>query len=203
MLAKNICLFPKSAKLNRLCLHYIYYMCSRVSQKSSKITIFDFFARLCLQLFSFLIYTARMEEYIYRKEDDLNAWNGVKYLLHLIHSVPNFSEGEVWWCSCGENVGVEINGKNKEFTQPVLVYHKYNKYSFLGIPLTSQEHTGSWYVPFKLQQRQNYAVLCQVRNFDAKRLHKRMGKVDENDLKRIIQGFNNLYIKNILPNPKD
>lgn len=62
-----------------------------------------------------------MEKYVYQKEDDLSAWNGVKVLLHFVHSVPNFTEGEVWWCSCGENVGIEINGKNKEFTRPVLI----------------------------------------------------------------------------------
>lgn len=56
---------------------------------------------------------------------------------------------------------------------------------------------------FWLHGRQNYAVLCQIRNYDARRLHKRMGKVDEADFKRISEGFNGLYVKNILPNLED
>ena len=27
--------------------------------------------------------------------------------------VPAIKEGEIWWCAMGENIGVEINGKNE------------------------------------------------------------------------------------------
>ena len=37
------------------------------------------------------------------------------------HKPPLFKEGEVWWCYWGENVGIEINGKNDQFTRPVFI----------------------------------------------------------------------------------
>lgn len=101
--------------------------------------------------------------------------------------------------SCGENIGVEINGKSKSYTRPVLVYRKFNRESFLGIPLTSQRHIGSWYVPFKFQGKDSYAVLCQVRCFDTKRLHRRYGEIDEMDMHKIADGFVNLYNKKFPP----
>ncbi len=53
-----------------------------------------------------------------------------------------FKEGEIWWCSIGMNVGTEIFGKGRRFTRPVLVFKKFGSYSFLGIPITSQEKEG-------------------------------------------------------------
>ncbi len=50
------------------------------------------------------------------------------------------------WCGFGENVGIEINGKNDLFSRPVLVFKKFSQYGFLGIPLTSQPHEGTRYV---------------------------------------------------------
>ncbi len=79
------------------------------------------------------------------------------------------SEGEVYWCGFGENVGVEINGKNEMFSGPVLVYKKLSWYGFLGIPLSTQPHEGSWYVPLYFQNKQQVAVLAQRRVFSVYR----------------------------------
>ena len=53
------------------------------------------------------------------EEKRLEEWIGVKSGLHFHNSLPRISEGDIWWCSCGENVGVEINGKSKLFSRPV------------------------------------------------------------------------------------
>jgi len=140
-----------------------------------------------------------MEDIFDEKEGKLDLWNVLKLKLHKGHVAPHISEGEVWWVSCGENIGVEINGKSKSYTRPVLVYHKFNRESFLGIPFTTQKHTGSWYVPFKFQGRQNYAVLNQIRCFDARRLHRRMGRLDELDMVSVAEGFVKLYSKKYPP----
>lgn len=136
-----------------------------------------------------------MDKYNELKEEKLSLWGPLKYRLHATDRLPFFKEGEVWWCSCGENIGIEINGKNTLFSRPVLIYHKYNKCSFLGIPLTSQEHRGSWYVPFKVHGKVNYAVLCQIRVYDVRRLSSKLCELDENDMKDIVEGFNSLYNK--------
>lgn len=136
-----------------------------------------------------------MKKILQDKEDKLNEWNGLKCILHSIEKVPHITEGEIWWCCCGENVGVEINGKNNTFTRPVLVFRKFSEKSFYGIPLTSQFHSGSWYVEFSFHKKMSYAVLSQARVFDARRLHKRMGEIAEWDMQKVIEGFERLFIR--------
>ncbi len=62
--------------------------------------------------------------------DELDArkcfgdWIDLKSKLHYMGVSHEFREGDVWWCAVGENVGIEINGKNQEFSRPVLVLKK-------------------------------------------------------------------------------
>lgn len=84
----------------------------------------------------------------------------------------------------GENVGIEINGKSEQFSRPVLVFKKLSELGFLGIPMTTQEHSGTWYVKIRFRGRDIRAVLSRVRVFSVKRLYDRMGTIDESDLKR-------------------
>lgn len=94
----------------------------------------------------------------------------------------------------GENVGIEINGKGKLFSRPVLVFKKLSELGFLGIPMTTQEHVGSWYVKIRFRGRDIRAVLSQIRVFSVKRLCDRMGTIDESDLTKIKAGLANLYL---------
>ena len=94
----------------------------------------------------------------------------------------------------GENVGIEINGKSGRFSRPVLVYKKLSKFGFLGVPLTSQEHEGSWYVPFDFQGNTSYAVLAQIRVMSVSRLYgNAIGQISKADFRAICKGFDNLY----------
>lgn len=76
-------------------------------------------------------------------EKHFDEWNIVKSNLHFAGIFRNIKEGDIWWCSMGENVGVEINGKDEFFLRPVLVIKKLSKHGFMGAPLTSQPHQGS------------------------------------------------------------
>ena len=51
----------------------------------------------------------------------------------------NFKNREVWWCSLGENIGYEQDGKGENFERPILILRKFNKHIFLGIPLTTKK----------------------------------------------------------------
>lgn len=88
-------------------------------------------------------------------------WIEVKGDLHRMAVVRRIKEGEIWWCAIGENIGVEINGKSKTFARPVLILRKLGKYSFMGIPLTSKEHSGDWYAKFYFRHKAQYAALAQ------------------------------------------
>lgn len=65
---------------------------------------------------------------LYKKFSD---WLTRKSSLDARSHIPSFSEGEVFWCSLGENIGDEECGKGSEFTRPVLVLRKFNKHIFL------------------------------------------------------------------------
>ena len=87
------------------------------------------------------------------EEKHFEEWIVVKSDLHNKSTLRDIKEGDIYWCAVGENVGVEINGKSETFARPVVIMKKLSKFGFMGIPLTSQPHSGSWYVPFVLLKK--------------------------------------------------
>ncbi len=121
-------------------------------------------------------------------------WIGVKEKLHAHESKPPFfKEGEIWWCHWGENVGTEMNGKGDFFTRPVLVLKKYDKYSFLAVPLTTKHKDGTWYYTFMYNQKKQTVVLSQARVTNYKRLKELMGKTEGIDYQNIKKSFMDLH----------
>ena len=109
------------------------------------------------------------------------------------NKIPKITDGEIWWVAVGENVGVEINGKSKYFSRPVLIYKKLTHLGFLGIPLSTQKHDGAWYVGFRFQEKDICAVLSQARTFSTARLYSRLGQIAEDDMQKVKKGFRRLY----------
>ncbi len=117
-------------------------------------------------------------------------WIGLKEKLHsIIHKPPFVSEGEMWWASLGENVGAEINGKNRQFSRPVIILRKLSNGFYIIIPLTTQIHYGTWYVNFKQKGVEMSACLHQVRSVDYRRLVSYFGQLDDTDFSRVKAGF--------------
>lgn len=134
-------------------------------------------------------------------------WIKLKEILHnRFHLPPQFSIGEVWWCYVGENIGIEINGKSKEFTRPMYVYHKYDTRSFLGLSCSTIHKSGSWYISAKLGNDMQTINLAQGRVYDYRRLKERIGQMPSNEVSRIYQAYSNLHslhrIKIDLPQKK-
>jgi mRNA interferase MazF len=87
-----------------------------------------------------------------------------------------FHEGDIWWVRLGVNVGYEIDGKDRDFARPVVVLRKYNQYSFLALPLTTNATPNKWRIGIgAVAERQAFAVLSQLRNIDNRRLIGRRG----------------------------
>ena len=126
--------------------------------------------------------------------ENFERWNGVKTELHLYGRKPKISQGQIWWAGVGKNIGNEINGKNERFSRPILVYKKIASDKFMAIPLTSKEHTGSWYVPFMQGGKKQIAVVGEARMMNVKRLYRMIGEIDDSDYKRIQEGFLKLFI---------
>lgn len=124
---------------------------------------------------------------------NFEGWFILKPKLHYGARLPRIQDGEIWWCSFGENIGIEINGKSARFTRPVVIMKKLSRDGFMGIPLTSQEKIGSWYVEFEFLGKKEYAALCQARVVSVSRLHSKLGQVPRSDLERIKIAFHDLY----------
>ena len=125
-------------------------------------------------------------------ENEYSDWMILKEKIHKSGSVTKFSEGQIWWAALGKNIGVEINGKHRDFSRPVVIFKKLSHQCFLAIPLTSQPHSGTWYTEFAFRGKQEYAVLSQIRMLSVSRLCNRMGKLSTGDFKKIRAGFGKL-----------
>lgn len=132
----------------------------------------------------------------FKSDRNYEDWMLVKDSIQYRRVMRSFKEWEMWWCAVGENVGVEINGKGEKFIRPVIIFKKFGKLSFMGIPTTTQNHTNrtpDWYVHFKLKDVDEYAAINQIGVTSAFRLYRKMGELDAEDIKKILTGFWNLY----------
>ena len=117
-------------------------------------------------------------------------WIGVKQKLDIHeYQPPLTSEGDFWWCSVGENVGVEVGGKGGNFTRPVVILKRFGRLGFIGIPTTTKERIGSWYLPFFHQGIKQIAMLNQARLFSYKRLDKKIGALTDKDFKNVKEAY--------------
>lgn len=123
----------------------------------------------------------------------LLEWFGIKHkIAALDYDPPLLREGELWWCAVGENVGIEVNGKSRDFTRPVIVTKKFGRLGFLGIPTSTRKRDGSWYVSFMHKGVEETAMLSQVRVFSYKRLHAKMGELDGADFQNVKEALKRL-----------
>src|SRR3989338_7868069 len=119
-----------------------------------------------------------------------SEWMSFKEMLHsIIHKPPMVSDGEMLWASLGENIGAEINGKDRRFSRPVIILRKLANGFYIIIPVTTQVHYGSWYVNFKQKGIEMSACLHQVRSIDYRRVLRCLGQLDDPDFNRVKEGF--------------
>lgn len=112
-------------------------------------------------------------------------WLIVKKSTHEQQRFPLFAEREIWWCRVGVNIGIEIDGKGRPFSRPVLIIKKFSRSMFLGIPTTSKTKTGTWYSQIKIEENPSNLILSQLRVFDSKRLQRRIFTIHETEFEQI------------------
>jgi mRNA interferase MazF len=114
-------------------------------------------------------------------DKDFDRWNKLKKRINALDDERRlfFHEGDIWWVHLGANVGYEIDGKKQDFSRPVVVLRKYNQYSFLALPLTTNSKANRWRVAIGIVGgREAFAVLSQLRNVDSSRLIEKKGHVE-------------------------
>ncbi|MAE68555.1 hypothetical protein CL635_01975 [bacterium] len=126
---------------------------------------------------------------------NFQGWFRQKESLHHSEHIPFFQCREMWFCHIGCNVGHEQDGKGKEWLRPVLILQKFNKHTFLGIPMTSKVKKGRHYFYFTFDGREITAILSQVRLIDSKRLKRKIGEVDPATFKKLIRKSQRLFFR--------
>ena len=121
---------------------------------------------------------------MYKK--DFDRWNSIKKDIDTTKEPLYFREGDIWWSSIGVNVGFEIDGKKDTFSRPVIVLRKYNKFSFLALPLTTSATQNSWKLPIgNVAGKQAFAVMSQIRNIDSHRLYQKITSMKSEQFRQV------------------
>jgi mRNA interferase MazF len=121
-----------------------------------------------------------------RISKDFLRWSKLKIELQNNASTPFFYEREIWWVSLGHNLGFEEDGKGARFARPVLIFRKFNRQLFWGVPLTSTERHGRYYFYFHYEaDKTNTALLSQLRALDSRRLLDKHGVMSRANFKSL------------------
>jgi len=125
-----------------------------------------------------------MDEEIKEKFED---WNVKKQEIHFSDRTKRiyFKEGQIWWCSVGQNVGSESLGKGEYFMRPILIVKKLSSDLCVTLPLTSKNKTGTWFEEITFNGDKICVLLYQIRTFNKKRFQRKMGELDQNDFTRV------------------
>lgn len=117
---------------------------------------------------------------------DFTGWNQRKIVIQDLNQEPiHFSEREVWWCSLGQNIGDEEDGKNELFERPVLILRKFNKNIAIVIPLTTHGKNDSMFY-YKLSfELGSWLILSQIRLVSSKRLLRKMYRLGRGEFASI------------------
>ncbi|CAA6800888.1 MAG: Unknown protein [uncultured Campylobacterales bacterium] len=96
----------------------------------------------------------------------------------------------------GQNIGFEQNGKGKDFVRPIIILKKFNKYMFFGIPLSTKMKEGRFYYTFDFikanKKVTNIALLSQMKLYNTNRLLNKIGVINKEDFKNLVDSFKNL-----------
>jgi len=115
-----------------------------------------------------------------------DKWNTKKKERSISKQIIGIKERDIVFLQMGKNIGYEQDGKGAEFLRPVVIYKKYNRNMFLGIPLTTQLKENRYYFTFTYKNRsekeiQNAALLSQIRVYDTKRVKYKSGVIAKDD----------------------
>jgi hypothetical protein len=123
-----------------------------------------------------------------------DIWNNKKQELDSDKIHFRFRERDIFFMYLGVNIGFEQDG-GKDFLRPVVVYKKFNKHVFLGIPLTSQLKVDKFHYEFEYKEdTRSFAILSQIKLFDIKRAKFRDGIISKEDFFKLQDKLLNLIV---------
>ena len=111
---------------------------------------------------------------------DFDVWNEKKKDIHIKNENKLYHSREIWWCLLGINIGFEEDGTGKIAERPVLVLKGFSKHVCLIIPLTTSKKKNPYHVGLgKIDGKDAFAIISQLRLIDTKRLINKVETLDE------------------------
>jgi len=127
------------------------------------------------------------------QDKNYDIWNEVKKEISKQEKYITFKVREIYWLKVGKNIGYETEGKGKDFLRPVLVFRKFSKNTFLGIPLTTSLKEDIFHYNFIYKKnKRSSASLSQIKLFDVKRINQKDGKISIEDFDKLKEKLKNL-----------
>lgn len=113
-------------------------------------------------------------------QKDFDLWNTSKKDIHSTNENKLYHEREVWWCSLGVNIGFEQDGTGSHGERPVLILKGFSKHVCLVVPLTTSKKKNPYHRSLgKIDNREAFAIISQVRLIDTKRLINKIQVVEQ------------------------
>ena len=111
---------------------------------------------------------------------DFDGWNSRKKNIHKNGLAKLYSAREVWWCSLGVNIGFEQDGAGEDNERPVLILKGFSRQVCLIVPLTTSVKKNPYNIAAgKVDGKDAFAIISQVRLIDTKRLINKVGIIDK------------------------
>lgn len=119
---------------------------------------------------------------------DFDKWNTIKQKTDqkILPDDFFFYEREIWWCSLGKNIGVEVNGKDEGFERPGIILKVFNKDMMWFLPITSNIKRSPFYYNFSFNNTEQSVMITHIRNISSKRLRRKIGTIADSDFENIL-----------------
>lgn len=123
-----------------------------------------------------------------------DSWNILKQKSHINEKVIGIKERDIVFLKMGQNIGYEQDGKGDEFLRPVVIFKRFNKNMFLGIPLTTKKKENIYHFEFTYINKNNHettnsAIISQIKMFDTKRVKYKSGMISKSDFLKLYEKF--------------
>ena len=117
-----------------------------------------------------------MQKYI----KDFDGWNVIKKETNRNTDRLFYHKREVRWCRLGTNVGFEQDGTGKDYARPVLILKDFNQHVCWVVPLTTSTKDNPFHIALgKMDEKESFAIISQLRLVDTKRLDTKLGVVNK------------------------
>ncbi len=115
---------------------------------------------------------------------DFDTWNVRKKKIDATSIRLFFNEREIWRCSLGVNIDIEMDGKNQLYERPVLILKKINHQSAWILPITSTTKQNVYMYPLKAIG--SHVSISQLRVISVKRLLRKESRITIEEYAQII-----------------